>query len=46
MNNKQDLKSYHILNGTLMEKIQTVTQMDSNEKIRNAERKPCEPASL
>ena len=31
------------LNGTLQEKIHTLKQIRSNEKIRNNERIPCDP---
>ena len=46
MNKEQDFKFEHLLNGTLLEKIKTMKQIELNDKIRNAERIPCDPASL
>ena len=45
-NKEQDFRFEHLLKRTLLEKIMIMKPIDLNEKIRNAERIPCDPVSL
>ena len=46
INEDKDFRFWHLLNGTLQEKVQTLKQIKLNEKNRNIERIPCDPVNL
>ena len=45
LNNPNDFKYYHILNGDLNEKLETYKQIKSNNRRREEEKLPCDPVT-